>query len=61
MERERLRLDFLDFFSLLTSGEGDLLLLESDSEYFLLALPELFLLLLLLPPPALLSLESRSL
>lgn len=57
MERERLRFDFLDFFSLLISGEGDLLLLESDSEHFLLALPELFLLL----PPALLSLESRSL
>ena len=55
MDRERLRLDFLDFFSLLTSGEGDLLLLDSDSEYFLLPLPEPFLLL------ALLSLESLSL
>lgn len=38
VDRERLRLDFLDFLSLLTSGEGDLLLLDSESEYLLLLL-----------------------
>lgn len=42
VDLERLRLDFLDFFSLLTSGVGDLL--ESESERLLLALAEPFLL-----------------
>lgn len=45
VDLERLRLDFLYFFSLLTSGEGDLL--ESESECLLLALAKPFLLALL--------------
>lgn len=42
VDLDRLRLFFLDFLPLLTSGDGDLL--ESESEYFLFGLAEFFLL-----------------